>query len=90
MIYLTPTISALVASLVLGHAQAGDQTLIYPAIPGTRTPDYRETPYVIEEDRAYRAIPGTRTPDRSGDSWTIRDGEVRRNIPGTRTPSWQR
>jgi hypothetical protein len=77
--------SAVLLALAL-QAQGGDRVLVYPPIPGTRTPDYRETPYVIEEGRAYRAIPGTRTPDRAGDSWTIRDGEIRKNIPGTRTP----
>jgi hypothetical protein len=66
--------------------QASEQTLVYPSIPGTSTPDRSATPYVVEGDQVYKAIPGTRTPDRSGDSWTIRQGEVRPNIPGTRTP----
>ena len=85
-----PTSLRLVATLALadlcGLGHAAEQTLVYPAIPGTRTPDRSETPYVIEGDKVYQAIPGTRTPDRSGESWTIRDGEIRPNIPGTRTP----
>ncbi|MCU0837076.1 MAG: hypothetical protein MUC77_22030 [Chromatiaceae bacterium] len=57
--------------------QASEQTLVYPSIPGTSTPDRSATPYVVEGDQVYKAIPG---------SWTIRQGEVRPNIPGTRTP----
>jgi hypothetical protein len=79
------SLSAVLLALAF-QAQGADQILIYPSIPGTRTPDYRETPYVIEEDKVYKAIPGTHTSDRSGDSWTIRDGEIQPNIPGTRTP----
>lgn len=72
------------------QASGSDQILVYPTIPGTRTPDYRQAPYVVEENRVYQAIPGTRTPDRAGESWTVGDDEIRPNIPGTRTPDYRR
>lgn len=39
---------------------------IYPAIPGTRTPNYGSSNrHIIRGGKVYRAIPGTNTPDYS-------------------------
>lgn len=77
-----------VTLLVLAFQASGsDRLLVYPSIPGTSTPNYLETPYVVEDNQIYQAIPGTRTPDRTGESWSISDDEIYPNIPGTRTPN---
>jgi hypothetical protein len=68
------------------QAEARDQLVIHPVIPGTNTPDRSETPFVVEGDQVYKAIPGTWVPDRSGPSWTVRDGLIRNNIKGTSVP----
>jgi hypothetical protein len=48
--------------------------VVYPAIPGTRTPDYgSDDRLIIRDGKVYDAIPGTNTPDYGSGRYLIRE-----------------
>lgn len=53
---------ALCLAGVCALAQASERTLVYPTIPGTRTPDRSGESWTIREGVVQPNIPGTRTP----------------------------
>jgi hypothetical protein len=47
--------------------------IIYPPIPGTRTPDYgSDERWIIRDNKVYKALPGTNTPDYREPKYLIR------------------